>query len=499
MGGPHDVAEGDHTPGDGASGAVLALHFRPTEDLHGYAMLFAHVFSTHGLPVTCNGDGTSLLVRNDAHWSLAEELRGTQDPTHLGRVLAELGIEYIRARSPQAKGRIERLWRTQQDRLRAELRLRGIGTLAAATAALPTFVADYNRRFAHPPAEPTPAWRRAPRDLALQLSCRCMRTVARDNIVRLGPRLAAAAARPRRMEPCRRAPRGARRAAADGGTRSGSHACTVFSTCSLGAAAYGPVRMARLGSVRPEVRSPTSEVVGRATITCFVVEVGRGRDSTIRTKGRAMRQYAVEFVGTFFLVLTIGCTGLAAAPGVIAPLAIGAVLMAMIYAGGHISGAHYNPAVTLGVFLRGRCPASDVLPYWGAQLLGAAGAAWIVGFALRGAPVTPFNAPVLGVFLAESLFTFALVYVVLNVATADATDGNSYFGLAIGFTVLAGAFAVGQVSGAAFNPAVAFGASIRGLLPWSNLWLYIVAELLGGAAAAFAFKALNPTSRPRTA
>jgi aquaporin Z len=206
-----------------------------------------------------------------------------------------------------------------------------------------------------------------------------------------------------------------------------------------------------------------------------------------------MRRYAVEFIGTFFLVLTIGCTGLAAAPGVIAPLAIGAVLMAMIYAGGHISGAHYNPAVTLGG------PASDVLPHWGAQLLGAAGAAWVVGLALRGAPVSPFVAPVVGAFLAEFFFTFALVYVVLNVATADATDGNSYFGLAIGFTVLAGAFAVGQVSGAAFNPAVAIGASIRGLLTWSNLWLYIVAELLGGAAAAFAFKALNPTSRPGTA
>jgi glycerol uptake facilitator-like aquaporin len=115
-----------------------------------------------------------------------------------------------------------------------------------------------------------------------------------------------------------------------------------------------------------------------------------------------------------------------------------------------------------------------VLPYWGAQLLGAASAAWIVGLALRGKAVSPFVAPVFGAFLAEFLFTFALVYVVLNVATADATDGNSYFGLAIGFTVLAGAFAVGQVSGAAFNPAVAIGASIRGLLPWSNLWLYIV-------------------------
>ena len=170
-----------------------------------------------------------------------------------------------------------------------------------------------------------------------------------------------------------------------------------------------------------------------------------------------MRQFAAEFIGTFFLVLTIGCTGLAAAPGVIAPLAIGAVLMAMIYAGGHISGAHYNPAVTLGVFLRGRCPASDVLPYWGAQLLGAVGAAWIVGLALRGKPVSPFLAPVCGAFLAEVLFTVALGY------------------------------------------AVAIGASMRGLLPWSNLWLYIGAELLGGAVAGFAFKALNPTSRPGTA
>ena len=173
---------------DDATGAVLALHFRPTEDLHGYAMLFAQVFATHGLPVACYGDGTAILVRTDAHWSLDEELRGTQDPTHLGRVLAELGIGYIRAHSPQAKGRIERLWRTLQDRLRGELRLRGIHTPAAANAALPDFLADYNRRFAHAPTDPTPAWRRPPRDLALQLSCRYVRTVARDNTVRLGPR-----------------------------------------------------------------------------------------------------------------------------------------------------------------------------------------------------------------------------------------------------------------------------------------------------------------------
>jgi transposase len=173
---------------DDAGGEVLALHFRPTEDLHGYAVVLETVFTTRGLPVACYGDGTTILVRSDRHWSLDEELRGAQDPTHLGRVLAELGIGYIRARSPQAKGRIERLWRTLQDRLIAELRLRGIATREAANAFLPLFIADYNRRFTRPPAEPTPAWRRPPRDLPLVLSCRYTRTVARDNTVRLGPR-----------------------------------------------------------------------------------------------------------------------------------------------------------------------------------------------------------------------------------------------------------------------------------------------------------------------
>jgi transposase len=173
---------------DDATGAVLALHFRPAEDLHGYAAVLETVFTTWGLPVACYGDGTNILVRNDPHWSLDEELRGAQDPTHLGRVLMDLGIGYVRARSPQAKGRIERLWRTLQDRLVAELRLQGLTTYAAATAFLPLFLADYNRRFAHPPVDATPAWRRPPRDLPCVLSCRYTRTVARDNTVRLGPR-----------------------------------------------------------------------------------------------------------------------------------------------------------------------------------------------------------------------------------------------------------------------------------------------------------------------
>jgi aquaporin Z len=207
-----------------------------------------------------------------------------------------------------------------------------------------------------------------------------------------------------------------------------------------------------------------------------------------------MRKAAVEFIGTFFLVLTIGCTGIAAGAGAIPPLAIGGILMVMIYAGGHVSGAHYNPAVTLGVFLRGRLGAFDLVPYWTAQLAGAAAAAAIVTF-YRGQAPTPFEGRIGAAFAAELLFTFALVYVVLNTATARATAGNSYFGLAIGFTVMAGAFAVGNASGAAFNPAVAVGAMIMRLLPWGMLWLYLAASLLGAAAAAMAFKWINPDDR----
>src|SRR3954453_13872274 len=163
-----------------------------------------------------------------------------------------------------------------------------------------------------------------------------------------------------------------------------------------------------------------------------------------------MRKATVEFIGTFFLVGTVGCTGIAAGPGVIPPLAIGAILMVMVYAGGHASGAHYNPAVSLGVLLRGRLPGSDVAWYWIAQLLGAAAAAAIIA-TQRGFAPMPLEARLAPAFAAELLFTFGLVYVVLNTATARATAGNSYFGLAIGFTVVAGAFAVGNVSGAAFN------------------------------------------------
>ncbi len=207
-----------------------------------------------------------------------------------------------------------------------------------------------------------------------------------------------------------------------------------------------------------------------------------------------MNKYVTELIGTFFLVLTVGCTVISGAQGVVAPLAIGSALMIMIFAGGHISGGHYNPAVTLGVWLRGRCDAKDVLPYFVSQLLGAGLAALATRY-LVGAPKAEPGALAVGpALMAEFLFTFALVFVVLNVATAKGTAGNTFYGLAIGFTVTVGACAVGGVSGAAFNPAVALGVSTMGLAKWSNLWIYLVAESLAGAVAALAFKVVKAES-----
>jgi aquaporin Z len=203
-----------------------------------------------------------------------------------------------------------------------------------------------------------------------------------------------------------------------------------------------------------------------------------------------MNKYVTELIGTFFLVLTIGCTVIGAGAGALAPLAIGSALMVMIFAGGHISGGHYNPAVTLGVWIRGKCDTKDALPYMIFQIVGAALAAEVVKFLKAGATVTPLKVAVGPSLVAEFLFTFALVYVVLNVATAKGTSGNSFYGLAIGMTVMTGAFAVGGISGGAFNPAVAVGISVMGISPWSNIWIYLLAELVGGAAAAITFKSL---------
>ena len=208
-----------------------------------------------------------------------------------------------------------------------------------------------------------------------------------------------------------------------------------------------------------------------------------------------MKKYLVEFIGTFFLVLTVGMTSIGSGAGNLAPLAIGSALMIMVYAGGHVSGGHYNPAVTIAVWLRGRCSQSDVFPYIGSQLAGGI-AASMLALALKGdVVVTPAEIKVFPALIAELVGTFALAYVVLNTATAKATSGNSYYGLAIGFTVMTMAFAFGSVSGGAFNPAVAVGITAMGIAKTSIFWVYLVANFVGGALAAAAFKYINPDDK----
>jgi len=204
-------------------------------------------------------------------------------------------------------------------------------------------------------------------------------------------------------------------------------------------------------------------------------------------------KYVYEFIGTFFLVFTVGMTVLAPnGAGLLAPLAIGSALAVMVFAGGHISGGHYNPAVSLAAFLRKKLPLNDLWLYWAVQLAaGVVAALTTIYLKGQGSP-TPLEPDYLKALLVEFLFTFALCYVVLNVATTKATSGNSYYGWAIGFTVMVGAYAVGSISNGAFNPAVALGITILNLSHWSNIWIYIVANLLGGAAAAFVVNRASP-------
>jgi aquaporin Z len=208
-----------------------------------------------------------------------------------------------------------------------------------------------------------------------------------------------------------------------------------------------------------------------------------------------MKKYLMEMIGTFFLVFTVGMSVLAGGDGVIPPLAIGSVLMVMIYAGGHISGGHYNPAVTLGVWLRGRCAGKDVIPYMLFQGIGAILAGFVVRYIMPAGQPHIRHLALMPELLAEFLFTFALVFVVLNSATSDDNNGNSFYGLAIGFTVVAGAFAVGGVASAAFNPAVAVGISFMGMVAWTKIWVYLLANFAGGGFAALAFHFLAPEAR----
>lgn len=209
-----------------------------------------------------------------------------------------------------------------------------------------------------------------------------------------------------------------------------------------------------------------------------------------------MAKLVTEFIGTFFLVLTVGLTVVAGTP--LAPIAIGSSLMVMVYMGGHVSGAHYNPAASLAILLRGKMDAKDLVPYWIAQVAGALVASLVVSSTTGStfAPAPGADASTMAALLLEFLFTFALCLVILNAATARATEGNSFYGLAIGFTVLVGAFAAGGISGGAFNPAVGLGPILVDALVGGGsmgaLWIYLVGPLAGGAVAAAVFKIQNP-------
>ncbi len=206
-----------------------------------------------------------------------------------------------------------------------------------------------------------------------------------------------------------------------------------------------------------------------------------------------MKKYTVEFIGTFFLVFVIGMSVRGgAAP---APIAIGGVLMVMIFAGGHVSGAHFNPAVSLAAFLRGALAKADLVPYWIAQLVGALIAGLIVT-AIHGRPMRPASFELVPSLTVEFLATFALAWTVLNVATSRGTANNSFYGLAIGGTVMAMAFAVGGVSGGAFNPAVGFALPLMGLVKSGQSLVYLGADLAGGAVAGLAYNALVRSSEP---
>ncbi|MES1147506.1 MAG: aquaporin [bacterium] len=213
-----------------------------------------------------------------------------------------------------------------------------------------------------------------------------------------------------------------------------------------------------------------------------------------------MSKYITEFVGTFLFLLVISLVAPSGHP--LTPLAIGGALMIMVFMGGHVSGGHYNPAVTIGLASVKKCPASDVLPYIVCQVLGGAAAFALGGFLLTGAKyhLGPFGPGegfgMLPALIVEFLFTMALVLTVLNVACTKRTSGNSYYGIAIGFVIVCAAAAAGGISGGAFNPAVGIGATLGGSMygggGWSNVWIYLVGPILGGLIGAQIWKLQNP-------
>ena len=201
------------------------------------------------------------------------------------------------------------------------------------------------------------------------------------------------------------------------------------------------------------------------------------------------QKLTTEFIGTFFLSLTICTAAVYGSAGEYAPFGIASTLMVMIYAGGHISGAHYNPAVTVSIYLRGACEKDEVLPYIASQVIGAISAALIVENLLFPDALSPVTAELgTDAVVAELLFTFALAYVILNVATTESTSGNGYFGAAIALVVLAGAITVGSISLASFNPAVTSALIVSGKLTLADSWMHFVPQFVGAVLATYVYK-----------
>ena len=202
------------------------------------------------------------------------------------------------------------------------------------------------------------------------------------------------------------------------------------------------------------------------------------------------QKLTTEFIGTFFLSLTICTAAVYGSAGDYAPFGIAATLMVMIYAGGHISGAHYNPAVTVSIYLRGACEKDEVLPYITSQVIAAVSAAMVVENLLLPDELTNVTVKDLGTHavVAELLFTFALAYVILNVATTESTSGNGYYGAAIALVVLAGAITVGSISLASFNPAVTSALIVSGKLTLADSWMHFVPQFVGAVLATYAYK-----------
>ena len=211
----------------------------------------------------------------------------------------------------------------------------------------------------------------------------------------------------------------------------------------------------------------------------------------------SLKKYIVEFIGTFFLVLTICMTSYSKVSADLQPLAVGTMLMVLIYSMGYLSGAQFNPAISLAIYLRGRINLKEMGFYWIAQILGAVAAAMMTAVLISAKPPvgliasTPQFFSMVPALIAEVLGSFALTWVILTVATSKALDGNNFYGLAIGFTVTALMYTLGSVSGSAFNPVVAIASCIAHLSTWNNLWIYMVGGLGGAVLATMAFKYIS--------